>query len=796
VPLPVRESNTARAKARAGFQVFSRFRSFNAKFILIAGVSVFIGAILNVIVARQGIHRLSEKSDREIEASLNSANREYLTNHLRDTARHTDFALGHAYADLEILAGVVQAMVDQGQALAAVDERLAREAPFHDKLVYNPKGDWYQNGRDEPTGVALWGYLGDHGVVRADAKHAVDQTVLLDLVLPAFSNYGADKLQIYFVGPKDQPYVRVAPYKDMGGNFDKLYPGHSKQNFYDYFFPGLVEGFAEWLRDPAALKRRTTQVTVWPPYDDAAGGGVVMTAFHPIWTKDRMAFAGTVALDLTLAQLIASIKDVKLAQTGFAFLAQQDGNVLAVNDAGAGALGLKVDTSKGDAGVAALKRYLKDSIAPGVATLRLPPDDQVDYREITIAGEPQIIALQRLSPLNSFDGHAIETERWTLGFVVPRSEMYASLLAAQRAIQQTRTSIVSSQVIIAATLVLLLLGVVYLVSRRMTSALVELSRGASRMQAGDYGVRVDITSRDEVGQLGAAFNEMASEIQAYTGNLEELVRARTHALEDANQEIRELAAKLAQENHRLGAELNVARKLQMMVLPAEQELQEVPGLDIAGYMAPADEVGGDYYDVLRGAGIVKIGIGDVTGHGLESGVLMLMVQTAVRTLLASNERDPRRFLNIVNKVIYQNVKRINSEKNLTLALIDYTEGVLHLTGQHEDVIIVRTDGSLERLDTKDLGLPVGVDIDISEFISNVEVPLAPGDVVTLFTDGVTEADDSNSHQYGVERLCEVVVKHHNETSEKIKDAIINDVMSHIGENKIYDDITVLVLKRL
>jgi len=779
------------------FEFFSRFRSFNTKFILIAGLSVFVGAILNVVVARQGIHRLSEKSDREIEASLNTANREYLTNHLRDTARHTNFALGHAYADLELLAGIVQAMVDDGQALSAVTERLAGEAPFHDKLVYNPKGNWFQNAKDEPTGVAVWGYMGEGGALRPDAKRAVDHTVLLDLVLPAFSKYGASKLQIYYVGPKEEPYIRVAPYTDMGSNFDHLYPGHNEKNFYDYFFPGLVESFREWLKDPQALSRRTTQVTVSPPYDDAAGGGVVMTAFHPIWTPERRGFAGTVALDLTLAQLIASIKDVRLARTGFAFLAQVDGNVLAVNDAGAATLGLQTDTNKADAGVAALKRFLKDSKERDVSTLHLPFDDEVDYHEIMIAGEPEIIALQRLSPLNSFTDTTIRTEHWTLGFVVPRSEMYASLLAAQSAIQQTRTSIVSSQVVIAAASVLVLLAAVYLVSRRMTAALVELSRGATRMQTGDYGVRVDVTSRDEVGQLGEAFNEMASEIQAYTANLEELVRARTRALEDANQEIRDLAAKLAQENHRLGAELNVARKLQMMVLPAEQELQEVPGLDIAGYMAPADEVGGDYYDVLRGAaGVVKIGIGDVTGHGLESGVLMLMVQTAVRTLLASNERDPQRFLNIVNKVIYQNVKRINSEKNLTLALIDYTDGVLRLTGQHEDVIIVRTDGKLERLDTKDLGLPVGVDLDISEFIANVEITLSPGDVVTLFTDGVTEADDANSHQYGVDRLCDVVVKHHNETSEKIKDAIINDVMSHIGGNKIYDDITVLVFKRL
>src|SRR6185295_16582649 len=111
-----------------------------------------------------------------------------------------------------------------------------------------------------------------------------------------------------------------------------------------------------------------------------------------------------------------------------------------------------------------------------------------------------------------------------------------------------------------------------------------------------------------------AFNDMASEIQAYTTNLEEIVRARTKALEDANHEITALNAKLAQENVRLGAELDVARQLQLMVLPGERELDEIPALDIAGFMQPADEVGGDYYDVLRNNGAVKIGIGDVTGH--------------------------------------------------------------------------------------------------------------------------------------------------------------------------------------
>ncbi len=787
------ESNPPKSSSRRGF--FFRFKKFNTKFMLVTGASVLIGAVLNLLVARHGIQKLSAESSREIEAGLNDATREYLTNHMIDTVRRADYMLGHAYADLEILADIAQGMVDRNEDLQPLYDRIGAIPLFQRKLVYHEKSNWYQNEPGDPSAITVWGYLGDHGAVRPEVLKAIDSTALLDLIVPSFQRRGADKLQLYYVGSMDMPYARMTPYTDTGTFCDQTSPGHNEKNWYDFFWPSLVEGWQSWLKDPEELKKRKTQVTVTAPYADAAGGGLIVTAFHPLWSKDRKGFAGIVGMDRTIDQFIASIKDVKLAQTGFAFLAQADSNVLAINDLGANTLGLQTDRK--EVGLTFLQRHLKSSKEPEVAALELPKDEEVVYRDITIGGAPHVIVLRRIQPQNSFaPGAGISTDYWTLGFVVPKREIYATLIAAQKAIEQTRRSIVTSQAVIGTvSFVILMLGV-YLVSRRMTGALVELSRGATRMRTGDYGVHVDVTSEDEVGQLSVAFNDMANEIQAYTSNLEELVRARTRALEDANQEIRDLNAKLAQENLRLGAELNVARQLQMMVLPAERELREVPGLDIAGYMAPADEVGGDYYDVLRGTEMVKIGIGDVTGHGLESGVLMLMVQTAVRTLLASNERDPRRFLNIVNKVIYQNVKRINSDKNLTLVLIDYNDGVLHLTGQHEDVIIVRNDGRLERVDTTGLGIPVGLEFDISDFIANMEIRLDPGDVVTLFTDGVTEADDTDSNQYGVERLCDVVVENHTKTSEQIKEAIINDVMSHIGGNKIYDDITVLVIKRL
>lgn len=252
---------------------------------------------------------------------------------------------------------------------------------------------------------------------------------------------------------------------------------------------------------------------------------------------------------------------------------------------------------------------------------------------------------------------------------------------------------------------------------------------------------------------------------------------------------------LKAENLRLATELDITRQLQQMLLPRERELASIKGLEIAGFMEPAEEVGGDYYDVLKHNGSIKIGIGDVTGHGLESGVLMIMVQTAVRTLLMNNETDPTKFLNTINRTIYDNVQRMNSDKNLTLSLLDYQQGRLCLTGQHEEIIVVRADGGVERIDTIDLGFPIGLEAEIADFVAQTHVQLYPEDVVVLYTDGITEAENLAGVLYGIDRLCEVVTLNRQGTAEQIKRAVIDDVRSHIGEQKVYDDITLLVLKQ-
>ena len=266
-------------------------------------------------------------------------------------------------------------------------------------------------------------------------------------------------------------------------------------------------------------------------------------------------------------------------------------------------------------------------------------------------------------------------------------------------------------------------------------------------------------------------------------------------LAQANQEITTLNERLKAENLRMSAELEVTRQLQEMILPREEELSQINGLEIAGYMKPADEVGGDYYDVLQHNGRVKIGIGDVTGHGLESGVLMIMVQTAVRALMENNETDPIKFLEVINRTIYKNVQRMSSDKNLTLSLVDYQQGSLSLSGQHEEMIVVRAGGRVERIETIDLGFPIALEESIIDFVGQTQINLNPGDVVVLYTDGITEAENKSGLQYGLERLCEVVKQNWERSAREIKQIVIDDVRGHIGEQKVYDDITLLVLKQ-
>ncbi|WP_413276572.1 SpoIIE family protein phosphatase [Floridanema evergladense] len=304
-----------------------------------------------------------------------------------------------------------------------------------------------------------------------------------------------------------------------------------------------------------------------------------------------------------------------------------------------------------------------------------------------------------------------------------------------------------------------------------------LDEAAKQMTSGFVGGNITLENKDELGQVVNSFNKIAT------------------ALRYSNEEVTRLNELLKKENLRMSAELEVARQLQEMILPKEEELKEITELDISGFMAPAYEVGGDYYDVLQQNGKVKIGIGDVTGHGLESGVVMIMAQTAVRTLLTIEETDPVKFLNALNQIIYRNTSRMKSPKNMTLLLLEYEAGIMRLSGQHEELIVVRNNGEIERFDTFDLGFPLGLEPDITPFIQQIEITLRSGEIAVLYTDGITEAVNWENQLYGIERFYTVLQKSYHLSADEIRQAVIDDVMNFINEQKVFDDITLVIIKQ-
>ena len=338
--------------------------------------------------------------------------------------------------------------------------------------------------------------------------------------------------------------------------------------------------------------------------------------------------------------------------------------------------------------------------------------------------------------------------------------------AARQAAADTRRVIAKGEMLLvgiaALSLIISITIAVFYVGRMVVQRLTALSRAMTEIAKGDLSVAIPRSGRDEI-------TEMSDAMAVFKSGMTE--------------------------NIRLGAELDVTRRLQQMLLPSPAELRQIEELDIAGYMQAAVEVGGDYYDVLQHDGQIKIGIGDVTGHGLESGVIMVMTQAIVRALLTSGETDAIRFLTSLNRTLFGNVDRMGSDKNMTLCLLDYTAGDMTISGQHEELIVVRKDGSVELVDTVDLGFPIGLERDIGDFVDKITIRLEAGDGVVLYTDGITEAENTENEQYGLTRLCDAIQQNWTSPADDIKDAVINDLLRFIGQQEIYDDITLVVIKQ-
>ncbi len=241
----------------------------------------------------------------------------------------------------------------------------------------------------------------------------------------------------------------------------------------------------------------------------------------------------------------------------------------------------------------------------------------------------------------------------------------------------------------------------------------------------------------------------------------------------------------------LEQEMQIAARIQQLVLP---ETFDIPQLDIAAAMTPVASVGGDYYDVLKTPDGAWFGVGDVAGHGLTSGLVMLMAQSTLAGIVAAQPRiAPREALQAMNAVLYDNIrKRMKKDEHVTLVLLRYFhDGRFVFTGAHEDLIIWRAQSrKCELIATP--GTWLGGMADVAPFTTETELQLMPGDLLVLYTDGVLEARNRQKQQYGVERLCALIEAGGELSPSALRDRIMASVKEWTLEQR--DDVSTLVVR--
>jgi phosphoserine phosphatase RsbU/P len=522
---------------------------------------------------------------------------------------------------------------------------------------------------------------------------------------------------------------------------------------------------------PWYKKAKTVGKPVWSDiYIDFNTALPTISASSPAFATDGK-FIGVCSVDLFLPKEFSQfLRTLKIGRNGVAFVTDQQGVMVASSTTEP----LFVEDGDRKTRLPAIN-YGNPMVQDTAQYLQKNLSDRYGFYEFDLRQRKQLL---QVVPLNDERGL-----KWILVISIPAANFTGRIDT-------------NNQFTLAATLVALLASMIIgiFAAHRITAPILKVALVARQISEGDRNQRVSTSVIMEIDSLGKAFNTMTDSLDDLISTLEDRVQERTAQLSIANAEVVLLNQKLKAENQRMGAELDVARQIQAMILPKTSELESVLALDLVGYMEPALEVGGDYYDVLTLGDRIMIGIGDVTGHGLESGIIMIMVQTAVRTLLSIGETDPVKFLSAINLTIFENVKRIDSSKNLSLCLLDYQNGNLYVTGQHESVIIVRSQGEVEQIDTLDLGFPIGLVDDIKDFIYQKQISLNSGDLIVLYTDGITEAENLDQELYGLERLLAVIAAHHSQTTKEIRAAVIEDLRSHIGTQKVFDDITLVVIR--
>jgi sigma-B regulation protein RsbU (phosphoserine phosphatase) len=386
-------------------------------------------------------------------------------------------------------------------------------------------------------------------------------------------------------------------------------------------------------------------------------------------------------------------------------------------------------------------------------------------------------------PLPSFS--VFEYRDWITGMTSPLfasmqisvAEIYDRISAAQGVINQRSFG----QGLL---LVLMLIGILFLIieflalaaglalARSITGSVHELFAGTERVRQGDFTHKIDISARDQLGELAESFNSM-------TASIEDLLRQ-------------------AAEKKRLEEELRIAHEIQMSLLP--QGPLRMPGLSVTALCVPAREVGGDYYDFLPlDAHRVGVLIADVSGKGTSAALYMAELKGLVLSL-SRIHTSPRDLLITANRIIAEHLDA-RSFITMTYAVVDLRARTMtYARAGHTPLIYLpgaETGGRRIRILTPD-GMVLGLKLDNGEMFERLleeqTIPLRAGDLYLFFTDGISEAMNVGDDCFGEQRLATLVEEHAHLPADELRERVLREISAFVGDAPQHDDMTMILLK--
>ncbi len=322
-------------------------------------------------------------------------------------------------------------------------------------------------------------------------------------------------------------------------------------------------------------------------------------------------------------------------------------------------------------------------------------------------------------------------------------------------------------------LLVLLVGTVFsaflglLISGGLAKPVKRLSEGTRRIAQGDFAHRVEVRGHDEIARLAAAFNTMASDLEGYIAELK-----RTTA-----------------EKERMLKELEIAKEIQESFLPDSTPKME--GFDIVVTSLPAMVVGGDFYDFIpinnEAWGIV---VADVSGKGIPAAMYMALSRTLIRAS-AIGSLSPLDAIRQANALILEESRANMFVTLFYMILNSKTMRLMYVNAGHNPPIVMHEgDAGITLL--KAQGTPLGVSKDLIAGVD--EIGLKKGDVIALYTDGITEALNDKGEQFGMKRLTGVINENKSLLVSEIEKKVMADLRAFVGREPQFDDITLVMLK--